>query len=325
MESLLNQTYRDWELIVCDSYSEDGTWEYLSEFSSDPRTRLFQVPREGLYAGWNECLKRARGEFIYFATADDTMHPECLERLVQPLIQHEDVDLALTRVADIDESGEVLPVREPLIWRFLNKHAQGESAQRISGDAFFLLLAGFPWGFGSVTGLLFRRSLLEKTGLFPTHLSFLGDALWSLRACLSSDVILVPGCWATWRLHPEQASSRFDLRHSLIFYEALKEVVDSEQHRLPQHWLRVSRWKARLLKSREVEAVFATGLCRFEFSQNWRRFPERLIKLWRLDRRLCLGRVFSGFASPVSRQFSHTDLVESLLEVFKASWPGKAI
>ena len=85
MDSILVQALTDWELIVCDSYSDDGTWEYLQQFKDDPRVRLYQVPKEGLYAGWNECLRRCRGEYVYIATADDTMAPECLERMVAAL------------------------------------------------------------------------------------------------------------------------------------------------------------------------------------------------------------------------------------------------
>jgi glycosyltransferase involved in cell wall biosynthesis len=85
MNSILSQTLTDWELIVCDSCSDDGTWEYLQKFKDDPRVRLHQVPKEGMYAGWNECLKRCRGEHVYIATADDTMREDCLDRMVGTL------------------------------------------------------------------------------------------------------------------------------------------------------------------------------------------------------------------------------------------------
>ena len=82
LETILCQTVEDWELIVCDSYSDDGTWEALREFAGDERVSLHQVPRQGLYAGWNECLKRARGEYVYIAPVDDTCAPDFLEKMV---------------------------------------------------------------------------------------------------------------------------------------------------------------------------------------------------------------------------------------------------
>lgn len=85
MESIVGQRLMDWELIVCDSYSDDGSWEFLEKFRDDPRVRLHQVPREGPYAGWNECLRRATGEYVYIATADDTCDPTLLERMIEAM------------------------------------------------------------------------------------------------------------------------------------------------------------------------------------------------------------------------------------------------
>ena len=85
LQTILSQTLEDWELIVCDSYSDDGTWEALREFAGDERISLYQVPREGLYAGWNECFERARGEYVYIAPVDDTCEPDILEKMVEAL------------------------------------------------------------------------------------------------------------------------------------------------------------------------------------------------------------------------------------------------
>src|SRR5215510_251840 len=85
MESILAQSLTDWELIVCDSYSDDGAWEFLQKFSSDSRVQLYQVPRRGAIAGVNDCLERARGKYIYIAPSDDTADLRLLENLVKPL------------------------------------------------------------------------------------------------------------------------------------------------------------------------------------------------------------------------------------------------
>src|SRR4051812_10356534 len=100
METLLAQTFTDWEMIVCDSYSNDGSWELLQKFKSDRRVQLHQVPREGLYAGWNECLRRARGQFINIATSDDTADAHLLERLVAPLQKRPDLSFAVCDYAE---------------------------------------------------------------------------------------------------------------------------------------------------------------------------------------------------------------------------------
>ncbi|MCX7914760.1 MAG: glycosyltransferase family 2 protein, partial [Verrucomicrobiae bacterium] len=113
MESILAQTLTDWELIICDSYSDDGSWEFFQKFADDPRVRLYQVPRAGLYAGWNECLRRVRGRYVYIATSDDTCEPQLLERLVGVLEQHPDVAMASCNFRFIDEAGKSVAGEQP--------------------------------------------------------------------------------------------------------------------------------------------------------------------------------------------------------------------
>jgi hypothetical protein len=64
-----------------DNYSEDGAWKYIQELAAyEPRMRNSQAPRQGLYANWSNCVKLARGEYVYVATSGDTMAPDCLEK-----------------------------------------------------------------------------------------------------------------------------------------------------------------------------------------------------------------------------------------------------
>src|SRR5438132_13902087 len=77
IDSLLAQVYIDWEAIVLDSGSTDGSWEFFKSIASaDPRFQLHRIPREGVYAALNRGIPLATGEFLHFATCDATMAPE---------------------------------------------------------------------------------------------------------------------------------------------------------------------------------------------------------------------------------------------------------
>src|SRR5438477_13187435 len=77
IDSLLKQTFTDWEGIVLDSQSTDGSWEFFKSIArNDSRIRLHQIPREGLYAALNRGIDLTRGEFLHIATCDDAMSPE---------------------------------------------------------------------------------------------------------------------------------------------------------------------------------------------------------------------------------------------------------
>ena len=63
MESVLAQTFRDFELVVADHSPRDSTWEILQEFTRDPRVRLLRTPTGGgAERNWNAVTREARGD-----------------------------------------------------------------------------------------------------------------------------------------------------------------------------------------------------------------------------------------------------------------------
>lgn len=82
IQSVLDQTYTDFELLILDNNSADETREYIRKFN-DPRIVLFEGQENiGPYAGLNYLLERARGEYIAIQDHDDIWHPEKLMRQV---------------------------------------------------------------------------------------------------------------------------------------------------------------------------------------------------------------------------------------------------
>ncbi len=223
METILAQTVSDWELIVCDSYSDDGSWEFFQKFKNDPRVQLHQVPREGLYAGWNECLRRARGEYVYFAPSDDTAQPQLLERLLAPLQQMPEVSVAVCDYQTINETGQPLDMpleNSPRL--FLGEWMTKPCLRPRLTE--FLLHCCFNTIWVTMSAVLFRRSLLEKIGLFRTDRGSQADIEWTLRATLASDVAFVPGRLATWRVHGNQVTPQ---NH----YEAFRALSSARRWR----------------------------------------------------------------------------------------------
>src|ERR1700747_2800360 len=83
VRSILAQTNTNWECIIVDGFSDNGSWEYLVEIAAkDKRFILNQFKKEGIYKAWNCGIELAKGEYIYIATSDDTMEPNCIEELV---------------------------------------------------------------------------------------------------------------------------------------------------------------------------------------------------------------------------------------------------
>ena len=209
-ESILLQTYETWELIVIDSYSDDGAWELIQEYAKrDDRITISQAPREGIYAGLNKCLEKANGEFIYIATSDDTMDPRCLEIMVTELQENPDCDICHCCLNVIDETGQPLPPGKN--WRsfpmaaYFGKQLDKAHIRRSPHDG--ILHAAVFTVYTSLTQILVRNVVFHKVGNFKTNIGEAADFEWAMRASMIFNTVHVPLELATWRTHDEQATA----------------------------------------------------------------------------------------------------------------------
>lgn len=109
LRSILAQTYQNWELIVVDDGSTDGTRDILLQIQ-DSRIRLVQEPsgKMGLPFRLNQCVRLAKGHYIARMDADDVAYPQRLERQVRFLQAHPDIDLLGTGAVIFKGAGEVV-------------------------------------------------------------------------------------------------------------------------------------------------------------------------------------------------------------------------
>jgi glycosyltransferase involved in cell wall biosynthesis len=103
INSVLNQTYQNWELVVINDGSTDTTSQTVSSFG-DQRIFLIEQKNKGVSAARNAGLDIARGEYITFLDADDSLPPESLEARVRFLESHTDIDVVDGRIAVKDEN-----------------------------------------------------------------------------------------------------------------------------------------------------------------------------------------------------------------------------
>lgn len=296
METIMSQTYTDWELIVSDNFSDDGSWELLQEYAQDPRVTLFQSPREGMYQNWNTCLERVRGEYVYIATADDTMSPEFLEKTVGALESVKNVesgqwtvdsnlddadlprstlhtpqstlhsprpvDLCVCRHERIDEEGHCQERRHSGIDDFLGQWSDEPHVR--SGFTEFLLTMVVACHWDTLTAVVFRSRLLEKTGMFRTDCGNAADRCWRWKAMLGSDLVYLPDYLATWRVHEEQSTAKtiVDPRHTHLVHQLARETLDECESAIPELWRGKPNWRETLLHHFWVEYVRGYGVDR---------------------------------------------------------------
>jgi glycosyltransferase involved in cell wall biosynthesis len=230
IDTIFVQTYPHWELIISDNYSDDGAWPLFEELArKDPRVSISQAPKEGLYPNWNNCVRRARGKYIYIATSDDTMAPNCIEEMVAALERHPECDLALCPLLSIDEAGQILP--EPK-WPECSAFSRGlgdllnqPHVHRAPYDGMLHLLGNIIYN--SITQLLIRRTLFDRIGGFLGKWGSAGDFNWEMKASLVANTVYVPGTWASWRVHPKQATASAALMSPEHFRKVDEMIADA--------------------------------------------------------------------------------------------------
>jgi len=208
-QSILDQTFDDYEVIVVDDDSTDGSREFFEQWSrEDHRVSVYDGPGEGLYPGWNAALKKARGNYVYIATSDDTMAANFLEVMVKALDQNPEVAIAhaplkvIGRNADqfnkwwAEQSPFVMSADSQLDQLYLRR-APLDGILHLFGISLYI----------STTQLLFRRKTIEDLGYYPTSLGSLGDYAFNCKAGLQYDILHVPGTWGGFRAHENQATS----------------------------------------------------------------------------------------------------------------------
>lgn len=166
VDSVLRQTFTDFEYIVADDGSEDDSARVAEAHAAgDPRFRLVRGEHRGASAARNAGLRQARGRYVAFLDGDDRWHPAFLERQVS-LIESvpEDVGLVFCRSRMILENGT------PVFF-------QRQRAGRYDFDDF--LVRGNPARNGS--SLLIRRSCFDDVGCFDEALYGVEDLEMWLR------------------------------------------------------------------------------------------------------------------------------------------------
>ncbi|NJL12530.1 MAG: glycosyltransferase family 2 protein [Microscillaceae bacterium] len=112
IESVLNQTFKDWELIVLDDCSTDNSYEIAKAFEAkDSRIQVKKNTQNlGMMGNWNEGIKYCKAEYFVKLDADDLWHPEILEKSLEILEKIPEVGLVFTKYINIDENG--VPIRD---------------------------------------------------------------------------------------------------------------------------------------------------------------------------------------------------------------------
>lgn len=165
VNSILNQTYKDIQLIIVDDGSKDGTKKTIEELKKhDSRIELISIPNSGVSRARNIGIEKARGEYITFVDSDDYIDETMYESLVNLILKYH-VQIAHCSYQNVDETGTVINKVGDTGRVFLQTH--DEALKYLLTDKLYC---------DSLCIKLYRRSLFKSIRLNET-ISFYEDVL----------------------------------------------------------------------------------------------------------------------------------------------------
>ena len=236
IDSILGQTYRDFDLIISDNASTDGTEAICRAYAeADERVHYIrQVRNIGAGPNFNVVFEKSHGEYFKWVAHDDLIESAFLEKCVEVLDRDPSVVLASARTKIIDQWRNPLGEydyqlnadSEDVVERFRNQ-IRGHQCYEIFG--------------------VVRRSALEQTPLMGNY--FAGDAMLLIRLVIQGKFYEVPEPLFTSRRHEQQSEQM--LRHRAAVYMEWFDPNHRDKITLP-YW-RVAREYFSSLRSRHLK------------------------------------------------------------------------
>lgn len=199
IRSVLAQTCSDFELVVVDDNSPDGT-AWVVECFADPRIRFLRNPAKlGPEGNWNRCLAEARGKYFKLLPHDDLLHPDCLRRQVDVLEADTAQELALVFSARTMINAASVPQTV--------RGCPGHRSGRIASARLVRQCVRRGTNLIGEPGcVLMRRALAERNGPFSAEYTYVTDLEYWFRLLLHGDAWYLDDALASFRISRGQWS-----------------------------------------------------------------------------------------------------------------------
>ncbi len=192
IESVLSQTFTDFELVVIDNCSTDGTLDVIRRYS-DPKIRVIENETNiGAESNWNKALSLARGKYFKLLCADDYLYPDCLETQAGVLEAPDSEGIKLVSCSRdiVDQHGN----------RIMTKSTPGRKGRVTGAD---IIKRSIRFGtniIGEPSCALLRSEVLPVVGLFDGSISYVIDLDFWCRTLLLGDIYIIGEPLCTFRV-----------------------------------------------------------------------------------------------------------------------------
>jgi len=229
LDSVLKQTYPNFEVIITDDHSTDKTVSVIESFT-DPRIKLIQNEATlGLGGNWNKAVSCATGKYVKLLCGDDLIYPDCLGLQMEAL-ENAANSGAVLAVCNTD----VVNANDKIVLRRKSRFFPG----LVSGRK--LIRNSVRWGtnlIGEPVVGLFKRDVLDRSGLFdPTNPYLIDLAFWA-ELLKHGDAFMDQSRLAAFRISANSVSTKVGLKQAASFRKFIRKVRADPVYRVS--WLDV--------------------------------------------------------------------------------------
>ena len=218
LDSVLSQTFQDFEIIIVNDGSEDNIKEWGSEIT-DPRVSLISQENKGLPGARNTGITHSNGEYIAFLDADDIWEPTKLEKQVKTFELNPELGLVDTQVFMVDQQNNIL-------YEAGTSYQEGNVLRRAIEEN--LIMCG--------SSPTVRRKCFEKVGLFDIDLRGAEDWHMWARIAIHYQFKIIQEPLVRYRQHPHSMSKNWQIMES-----ATERAIEKLFQLLPSNLLWVKK------------------------------------------------------------------------------------
>ncbi len=220
IDSVLNQTYQDFEVIILDDCSPDNSVEVIEQYRSNPHVSHILINEQNTrntFIQWERGISMAKGRYIWIAESDDVAEPQLLETLIGQLEQHPDASVAFCHSRLIDADGALLSEQ--------NTKNPAQPGQITIDDSctFLRHLLIFNYIYNASMAV-FRRDVYDRANPDYKQFRYCGDWHFWASVCAAGRVIEVYDMLSRFRQHQRKVTedSKKDVFH--VWNDEMKTI-----------------------------------------------------------------------------------------------------
>ena len=185
LDSMLNQTFSDWEAVCVNDGSTDGSTVVLKEYAAkDDRFRVVEQPNAGLSAARNTGLKLATGDYVLFLDSDDWLETNALNTLTEKLGGEDMVCFSGRRYLELEERFLPSDQLEERVYQSGMDYYNDNALQRRDFAFVCVVLRAYRRSFLVENGFRFKEGIFHEDNLFTPQACYYAQRVRVINNCL---------------------------------------------------------------------------------------------------------------------------------------------